>query len=1378
MSTNFSIKEGKSQMKKSRKLLSIVLALLMLTSLVPVTMTATVSALPTGTTVLYVKDGGTGNGVTPDVAAGSLATAFGSVATAGGGTVVICGPVTIKSNVIMGINDPNITVKVTSVYGGVDYRETSEAKLIFDGRYKNYSLKNNTDFDGLDIHCIGDSCSFFANGYRIFIGKDVNVTVADEIAARADCYPNIYGGSAFDLSATKNFPANTSVTVLGGTWNRVVGRGYGVEAKPRPSLGTAVSIGAAAEVRYKTNEGGFEQGDYHNFSGKRTVIYNGPISETAGAVPADVEYVINAVGNGYVQGISDGIVMLCAESGYGAKIGGTIYPNGEFKFEGNTLEVEFVESDINREAELAALRPKVPAAFPGEYIRGYDNGDGTFSFRPAGNITIAESATILVRLVTNEDNIAGKYTTEKAKERDWFYVNIAYLDSFEFFSTFDNFDANRQITRAEFVKMISLASNLKEDGTEIKFTDVPETHKYYNDIKLATMSKFVNGYDNGDGTFAFRPDAPITRAEVVTVINRVFDVAELAKITYKSLLPNFSDVDETHWAAYQIIAAAGGKEKPVEIPTITGSGKVEFSAEGPVIFANDVTGNAENDGLTPETAVPFGTATTKVVDGGTVVLCAPITYKGNTRWSRSANNTVLVTSVYGGVDYRAANNAAFILEGNYKNISLNGTTLVDNVAFISKGANNAIFADNHKLVIGKDVVCITDGNKSAPLNIYAGSANDLGACVNYIGSTNTTAGHTGDYFGNITINGGKWGNIKGSNLSSPAKLRQSYSTVVTVGADAEFASVSVATTDIERDGVLGLRVAILNNKPATMSADTYDAVVNVKGAATAEVALLEKDKITIKVTADDGRAISGLSADGLFEITEAGILTVNVDETSATAKFTSANGDMFIDDDVPVVDASVIAEIDKKADALLAEILATKSDIKPAEGKTAYYVSNSGNDANDGKSPETAWQTIDKVNTAMLYSGDVVYFKRGDMWRGKTLTAKSGVSYSAYGEGAKPIINRSPYDGAKTGTWTLVEGYTNVYAYSEKFDLDVGYVSFNNGTFEEIYSQKVRFALDKQCNLLDINTKAPVEKPLDYLTGDLYFWHDPEGSSATEKPKPTTLYLRSDKGNPAERFTNIEFNPVISAITANGNNITIDNLAIKHAGVHGISSGGANGLLVQHCTFEWIGGGMRYSASTGEPTRLGNGVEIYGDCDGYTVTHCYFNQIYDAGVTHQHTGEDGERHIMKNVTYSNNLFIKNHYSIEHFNRAKDGTGSYLANILYKDNISRYVGYGFGSATRPDKGSAAHIRSGTITDTVGFVVEGNIFDRSKENMFTLRPGGDEQIEWKNNTYVQYIGGLYGTIKGAKRYYTANIANEVNENFAHPEIGGNYLYMQAE
>lgn len=75
---------------------------------------------------------------------------------------------------------------------------------------------------------------------------------------------------------------------------------------------------------------------------------------------------------------------------------------------------------------------------------------------------------------------------------------------------------------------------------------------------------------------------------------------------------------------------------------------------------------------------------------------------------------------------------------------------------------------------------------------------------------------------------------------------------------------------------------------------------------------------------------------------------------------------------------------------------------------TKYYVSTSGSDENDGKSPETPIKTLQKASEITLEPGDGLFFKRGDTWKGEQLVIRSSgtkdnpIYVSAYGEGEKP----------------------------------------------------------------------------------------------------------------------------------------------------------------------------------------------------------------------------------------------------------------------------------------------------------------------------------------------------------------------------------------
>ena len=90
---------------------------------------------------------------------------------------------------------------------------------------------------------------------------------------------------------------------------------------------------------------------------------------------------------------------------------------------------------------------------------------------------------------------------------------------------------------------------------------------------------------------------------------------------------------------------------------------------------------------------------------------------------------------------------------------------------------------------------------------------------------------------------------------------------------------------------------------------------------------------------------------------------------------------------------------DRRDAVLASETAIAKGDtFVPGETYTgtAYYVSNSGDDANDGLSPETALATIDRLNAQPLQYGDAVFFERGGVWRAAQVYTKPGVTYSAY----------------------------------------------------------------------------------------------------------------------------------------------------------------------------------------------------------------------------------------------------------------------------------------------------------------------------------------------------------------------------------------------
>jgi len=122
--------------------------------------------------------------------------------------------------------------------------------------------------------------------------------------------------------------------------------------------------------------------------------------------------------------------------------------------------------------------------------------------------------------------------------------------------------------------------------------------------------------------------------------------------------------------------------------------------------------------------------------------------------------------------------------------------------------------------------------------------------------------------------------------------------------------------------------------------------------------------------------------------------------------------------------------------------------VNPGSGNT-YYVDPEGEDSNTGLSPDSPWQTIEKVNQQKFDPGDNVLFKKGWTWTGKLEIHSSGTENSpiligAYGKGEKPVIIAPPEDAAivlaATDYIVLQDldvrgGYTAIAVYGSDFTI-------------------------------------------------------------------------------------------------------------------------------------------------------------------------------------------------------------------------------------------------------------------------------------------------------------------------------------------------------
>ncbi len=457
-----------------------------------------------------------------------------------------------------------------------------------------------------------------------------------------------------------------------------------------------------------------------------------------------------------------------------------------------------------------------------------------------------------------------------------------------------------------------------------------------------------------------------------------------------------------------------------------------------------------------------------------------------------------------------------------------------------------------------------------------------------------------------------------------------------------------------------------------------------------------------------------------------------------TWMYNNATNAAFTEEDYAAAQAKA-DEVDALTNKRIEEIRNTATSVQVTG--TKYYFAADGDDANDGLSPEKPKKTLDAATTLPLKSGDGVFFKRGDTFRGH-LAAKSGVTYSAYGEGAKPKLYASPANFAGADNWEQTN-VPNVWKLKTPIMHDVGLVVFNEG--EAWTEKRIKGRNDF------------VEGKLEDLDKDLTMWHD----VAAPTDVSGFVYVRSDKGNPGERFNSIELNPRAHIIKVSSNDVTIDNLCLKYTGAHGISSGGVKNLVVTNCEFGFIGGSW---FRTDTLSRYGNAVEIYGAVDGYVVDNCYIYHVYDAGVTHQLSQSPGTNCIMADVHYTNNVITYTSYPVEYFIEVPDpGVQHAYLGLEISGNIIRFTGYGFGDQ-RPDKNAAAGIKSwNTYNAAEDYVMNNNIFDRSKYMLIQLDAGAAAWMpKMDGNTYIIEEGANFGNIGSHNAFGNPTLASYVKAN----------------
>lgn len=188
------------------------------------------------------------------------------------------------------------------------------------------------------------------------------------------------------------------------------------------------------------------------------------------------------------------------------------------------------------------------------YVHGYPDG----TVKPNHQITRAEVAMMLYRLLA-DTRMAEIQTTfnsfSDVSPDEWYNEAVSTMTNGKYIAGYPDgtFGGNKSITRAEFVTMLVRFIGVQDEACS--FSDVSKAHWAYDYIATATQAGWIAGYSDG----SFKPEQAITRAEAMTIINRVLNRG----VDKNSELLNFKvwpDNTISDWFYYEVIEATNEHE--------------------------------------------------------------------------------------------------------------------------------------------------------------------------------------------------------------------------------------------------------------------------------------------------------------------------------------------------------------------------------------------------------------------------------------------------------------------------------------------------------------------------------------------------------------------------------------------------------------------------------------------------------------------------------------------------------------------------------------------------------------------------------------------------------------------------------------------------
>lgn len=237
---------------------------------------------------------------------------------------------------------------------------------------------------------------------------------------------------------------------------------------------------------------------------------------------------------------------------YKTNEGNVIPADAGATFSGLAFTNHYFKPILNRDDHFAYI-----IGYPEDYKTGKATRDESlWPVKPMGHITRAEVATIFFRMLTDEAR--NNYWSRECsytdiKSADWYYNAVCTLTKAKILNGNPDgtFAPNKPITRAEFAAIAGRFYNSECTCDTDHFSDIAG-HWGQSEINHAACEDLIHGYP---GTTEYRPDALITRAEAVTIVNRMLErVPEknhLLGTDVMRIWPDNMDTDKWYYAEMQ-----------------------------------------------------------------------------------------------------------------------------------------------------------------------------------------------------------------------------------------------------------------------------------------------------------------------------------------------------------------------------------------------------------------------------------------------------------------------------------------------------------------------------------------------------------------------------------------------------------------------------------------------------------------------------------------------------------------------------------------------------------------------------------------------------------------------------------------------------------